>query len=166
MTRSAVCLSLLAVLMFGWEAGASPPLRSTSPISVRSDRLQTDTEGRTALFTGHVVATQDDLTIYADSLTVVYSDQKKEVREVRAEGNVRIIQGERLGFAGRAVYDNAKGVIRLEERPRVQQGEDTITGATILYHVTERKSVVESGSGQRVEAVINPVGGGVPEIRK
>lgn len=166
MRRLVLIVTLLPFLTPVIVSAFAAEKRSGSPISVRADRLQTDTQGRSALFSGNVVATQDDLVIYSDSLTVVYSDQKKEVREVRAEGNVRIVQGDRLAFAGRALYDNVNGIIRLEEKPRVQQGEDTITGAAILYHVAEKKSTVESGRGQRVEAVIHPKGIVSPEPRK
>lgn len=166
MRRLISVLALLILLMQVNLSVSAAQQRSGSPISVRADRLQTDTQGRSALFSGNVVATQDDLVIYSDSLSVLYSEQKKEVREVRAEGNVRIVQGDRLAFAGRALYDNVNGVIRLEEKPRVQQGEDTITGAAILYHVHEKKSTVESGRGQRVEAVIHPRGSVSPEPRK
>lgn len=166
MTRMITRLLPLLFLFSAVSVVAAPPVTGGAPISIRADRLQTDTQGRSALFSGHVVATQDDLTIYADTLTVIYAEQKKEVREVRAEGNVRIVQGERLGFAGRAVYDNQQGIIRLEDNPRVQQGDDTVTGGTILYSVAERKSTVESGGGRRVEAVINPSGAPIPGGKK
>lgn len=133
-------------------------LKGNLPIQLKSDQLITDSAGRTATFTGRVVAIQGDLTIYADTLVVRYAESKKDVHQVIATGNVRIIQGERQGFAERAVYDNLAGLIRLEERPRVQQGEDTIRGAVILYYVNEQKSVVEGSAGQRVEAVIHPGG--------
>jgi lipopolysaccharide export system protein LptA len=98
------------------------------------------------------------LTIVCDQLVVRYAGKGNDVEEVVATGNVRISQGERIAFSGRAVYDNAAGIIRLEQNPRVQQGEDSITGATISYYVNELKSVVMGAPGQRVEAVIRPGG--------
>lgn len=150
---------LVLVLAGGLEArelGIMP--RSSQPITVKSDHLASDTTNRTATFSGRVTAQQGDLTIVCDQLLVRYAGTGNDVDEVVASGNVRITQGERLAFAGRAVYDNAAGVIRLEEKPRVQQGEDSIVGAVITYYVNELKSVVTSGPGQRVEAVIRPGG--------
>ena len=133
-------------------------VRSSQPITVKSDHLASDTTNRTATFSGRVTAQQGDLTIVCDQLLVRYAAKGNDVDEVVATGAVRISQGERLAFAGRAVYDNAAGIIRLEEKPRVQQGEDTIVGAVISYYVNESKSVVTGGPGQRVEAVIRPGG--------
>jgi lipopolysaccharide export system protein LptA len=133
-------------------------VRNSQPIQLKSDRLATDTANKTATFSGRVVARQGDLTIQCDQLVVRYAEKGNDVAEVLATGNVRITQGERLAFAGRAVYDNVSGIIRLEEQPRVQQGEDSIVGSTITYYVNELKSVVVGGPGQRVEAVIRPGG--------
>jgi len=132
-------------------------VRNNQPVKLKSDHLATDTAKRTATFSGRVVAVQGDLTILSDQLVVHYAEDN-DVDEVVATGNVRITQGERLAFAGRAVYDNVAGIIRLEENPRVQQGEDTVTGVVITYYVNELKSVVVGGPGQRVEAVIRPGG--------
>ena len=152
---------LLVLLCAGNGLAAAGPaslMRSDQPIQLKSDRLATDNADRRATFSGRVSAQQGDLTILCDELVVRYAEKGNDVTEVVASGNVRIMQGERTAFAGRAVYDNKGGVIRLEQNPRVQQGEDTIVGAVIAYYVNELKSVVSGAPGQRVEAVIRPGG--------
>jgi lipopolysaccharide export system protein LptA len=153
---------ILLLLALAWpddaRAQESALVRNNQPIKLKSDHLATDTSNRTATFTGRVVAQQGDLTVQADRLVVRYAEKGNDVDEVLATGNVRITQGERSASAGRAVYDNAAGIMKLEDNPRVQQGEDTIVGATITYYVNELKSVVVGGPGQRVEAVIRPGG--------
>ena len=153
-------VALLSLVLAGGvdakEAGAL--LRSSQPITVKSDHLASDTTNRTATFSGRVIAQQGDLTIVCDQLLIRYAVKGSDVDEVVASGNVRISQGERLAFAGRAVYDNAAGVIRLEDKPRILRGEDTINRALITYYVNESKSDVTGGPGERVEAVIRPGG--------
>jgi len=51
-----------------------------------------------------VSARQDDVTIYCDRLIVFYSKEDKDVDKVEAFGNVRVIQGNRNGQSGHAVY--------------------------------------------------------------
>jgi lipopolysaccharide export system protein LptA len=132
--------------------------RSTLPITVKSNEMTADNKGKTAIFSGKVVAKQGDITIFADKLVVNYADKKGDVDKVEALGTVRIIQQNRTGFADQAVYDSRNGRIVLTGTPRVVQGGDSISGKVITYYVDDDKSDVSSGGDpkERVEAVINP----------
>ncbi len=132
--------------------------RSNLPITVKSNEMSADNKGKTAIFSGKVVAKQGDVTIFSDKLVVSYADKDKEVEKVEALGNVRIVQQNRTGFADQAVYDSRNGRIVLTGSPRVVQGGDSITGKVITYYVDDEKSDVSSGGDpkSRVEAVINP----------
>ena len=155
--RSAIAACMLIV--FGLCcAQASPLERNRSPIQIKADELVTDNNSRTATFIGRVSARQGDIVIYSDKLIISYGGSGQDVEKVEAFGNVRIIQGNRHGEAAHAVYDNKGGKIILDGAPKVSQGEDVITGKTIIYYVDEQKSVVSGGTGTRVEAVIHPKG--------
>lgn len=134
--------------------------RSNLPITVKSNEMSADNKGKTALFSGKVVAKQGDITIFSDKLVVNYADGNREVEKVEALGNVRIIQHEtnRTGFADQAMYDSRTGRIVLTGSPRVVQGNDSIRGKVITYYLDDDKSDVSSGGDPkaRVEAVINP----------
>ena len=132
--------------------------RSTLPITVKSNEMTADNKGKTAIFSGKVVAKQGDITIFADKLVVNYADKNGDVDKVEALGSVRIIQQNRTGFADQAVYDSRNGRIVLTGTPRVVQGGDSISGKVITYYVDDDKSDVSSGGDPkaRVEAVINP----------
>ncbi len=130
--------------------------RNDQPIQIKSSELSTDTASRSATFSGRVVARQGDITIYCDRLVIYYSDKEKEVDRVEAFGNVRIIQGNRTGQAGHAVYENKAGKIILDENPRVYQGEDFVAGDVITYYLDTQKSVVTGGSSGVVRAEIHP----------
>jgi len=142
-------------------AGQGPELkRSGQPIKLKANELYTDSNNRTATFVGNVSARQGDITIYADRLVISYSEKSKEVDRVEGSGNVRIVQGNRLGLAGHAVYENNSGQIILDDNPKVYQGNDVVSGKVIIYYVEDQRSVVKSGPNKRVEAEIHPGGKG------
>lgn len=161
--RSLIMLSLLlaAFAVNGWGGGPAGSVKRTEqPIQIKSNELSTDKESRSATFIGSVTARQGDVTIYSDRLVVHYGEGEQSVERVEAFGNVRIVQGNRQGLAGRARYHNQAGTIILEENPRVSQGNDVITGKVITFYVDEQKSVVTGGTDRRVEATIHPKGAG------
>lgn len=147
------------MIAFGFcSAQASAVERNRSPIQIKSNELVTDNNSRTATFSGKVSARQDDIIMYADKLVISYGGAGQDVEKVEAFGNVHIVQGTRHGDAAHAVYDNKGGKITLDGSPKVSQGEDVITGKTIIYYVNDQKSVVSGGTDTRVEAVIHPKG--------
>lgn len=132
--------------------------RSSMPITVKANEMSADNKGKTAVFSGKVVAKQGDITIYSDRLVISYADKKGEVDKVEAQGNVRIIQLNRTGFADQAMFESRSGRIVLTGSPRVVRGGDSISGKVITYYVDDDKSDVTSGGDPkaRVEAIINP----------
>lgn len=96
--------------------------RSSLPITVKSNEMTADNKGKTAIFSGKVVAKQGDITIFSEKLVVNYADKGGEVEKVEAIGNVRIVQLNRTGFSDQAVYDSRTGRIVMTGTPRVVQG--------------------------------------------
>jgi lipopolysaccharide export system protein LptA len=163
-------VAALVVLMLTLSAtwAAPPPAekqaktkkdRTSQPITVKSDQLQAYNEAKQAVFIGRVVARQDDVTIYSDRLEVYYGATNDEVDKIIAIGNVRILQTNRVGTGGHAVYESKLGKITLTENPRVSQDTDTVSGKAIIYYLDEERSEVQSGDNARVEAVIHPKSG-------
>lgn len=149
-----------ALIMWGLVASvvhaAPESRRSTSnlPITVKSNELSADNKGKTAVFSGKVVAKQGDVTIFCDRMTVYYGNNQGDVDKIEADGNVRIVQENRTGMASHAVYESRLGKITLTGgSPKVMQGEDTVSGEIITYFIDDERSSV---SGGRVEAVIHP----------
>ena len=153
-----ICVVLLAGIAYG--SPDVPPLleRNENPIYIKSDQLLTDTKNRTASFSGKVTARQGDLALYADRMVVHYAAEGGNVERVECSGNVRIVQKNRTGTAGNAVYDNKLGKIVLTVSPKVYQGEDMVSGSEITYYLADQKSVVTGTPNTRVEAVIHPKG--------
>jgi lipopolysaccharide export system protein LptA len=150
--RTLVALALLLSVAFA----AGHKDRSNLPINIKSNEMAADNKGKTAIFTGKVVAKQGDVTIYADRLTINYSDKKNDVEKIEADGNVRILQENRIGTASHAVYESTQGRITLTGDPKITQGTDTMSGNTITYFIDDDRSEVSSGPGRPVEVLIHP----------
>lgn len=158
MKRAIIAFVFAAGMVVTTADAAKPPV-SSQPINIKSNELFTDTERRTATFVGKVSARQGDITIFSDKLVVYYKTDGNDMDRVEAIGNVRIVQENRLGTAGKAVYDGREGRIVLTENPKVFQGKDFVTGNVITYFVADGRSVVDGGdSNKQVEAVIHPGG--------
>lgn len=150
--RTLAVLALLHSVAFA----ADHKERSNLPITIKSNEMAADNKGKTAIFSGKVVAKQGDVTIYSDRLTIRYGDKKNDVEKIEADGDVRIVQENRIGTAAHAVYESAKGRITLTGNPKVIQGTDTVSGNIITYFVDDDRSEVSSGPGRPVEVLIHP----------
>ena len=157
------CSIILVLMAAPWLVlAASPPNgkthkdRSSLPITIKSSQLTADNKGKTAVFTGKVVAKQDNVTIYSDKLTINYGNNKSEVEKIEADGNVRIIQENRVGLAAHAVYESKLGRITLTGKPRVMQGADTTTGKVITYLIDDERSIVTGDTSDPVITTIHP----------
>ena len=133
----------------------------SSPVRITSDRVDSDQDGRWVNFTGNVKATQDDGTIWADSLKVYYqpADEKSgaagTIKKMVAEGNVKIVFDEdaKTATAQKAVYTaDDKVLVLTGGSPRVQSGENFVQGKRITLFQKEGRTVVEGGEEDRVEA--------------
>lgn len=137
-------------------AGKGARDRASRPISVKANELKADNKAKMATFSGKVVARQDDITIYSDKLIIYYGEKSEQVDKIEAIGSVRIIQENRIGTGGHALYASHEGKITLSDNPKVTQGTDSITGKVIVYYLDDERSEVTSGDSTRVEAVIHP----------
>lgn len=183
--KAKIITCLLAIIMV-WAYGtpAWAQLKpggsgaSSGPISISADRLETDDPRGTVTFIGAVVARQGEMTITCDTMKVHYITSEKpglqaassdggegdplrgsdrQIDRVECEGNVKVVEGERLAVGNKALY-LAKSTPRriiLTGQARVWQGRDSVTGHQVTYFLDESRSLVESGgtSGRDRERV-------------
>jgi lipopolysaccharide export system protein LptA len=143
-------------------SGAGPPDSET--VHIVSDRLEARQQQRQVIFSGHVVATQGDLTIKGDRMTIFYlegggdqtgtNDLGQKVDRIVVEGNVRILQRDRLATGGRAVYYRSENKVVLTGNPRIRRDKDFVQGQRITLFLDSEKSIVEGGPSKPVEATI------------
>lgn len=155
-------LSLLFWTLLVAPVGAAGVLdgKSTTdqPIDIRSDRLEANDAKKQMRFLGNVVARQGGLTIYAQEVTIFYSEGAGDIDRVEALRDVRIVQGEKIATGQKGIFYNNEAKIVLTGSPRVNQGEDFISGEQITVFLNEERSVVSGEDGGRVNAVFHPKG--------
>jgi lipopolysaccharide export system protein LptA len=65
------------------------------PVHITSQHLEAEYEKKLITFIGDVVARQKEFVLYADRLLLFLSDEGKEIEKIVAQGNVRMVQGNR-----------------------------------------------------------------------
>ena len=132
------------------------------PISVDADVLEFDYRTRVLVYKGGVEVTQGDVKLRSKTLRVVLDDHaENSVKEVVADGDVRVTKGVRWATGGRAEFDQAKQTVVLSNDAVVHDGSNEVSGDRIVVYLRENRSVVEGGNG-RVRAVLYPPKNGEP----
>ena len=152
-----LCTGLLLIAATALGApGAPAGTGSREPVSVTADRMEADDVAKTLIFSGRAVAKQGDITIYGDRLTIHSAAGGGDVERIIAEGNVRIVQGERSATGGRAEYARAEERIVMTGSPQVNEGQNSVQGHEIVLLLRENRSVVKGGQDGRVNAIFTP----------
>lgn len=146
------------------------------PIRINSDSLELDYRGSTLTYRGNVQVVQGDVTVTSDRLSIAYDrdaarrdgaaapvpaaatgrGDADKIKEVVAEGRVRIRKGDRLAEGRRAVFDQTKQTIVLSDGAVLHEGPNQVAGDRIVVYLQEERSVVEGGSNSRVSAIFYP----------
>lgn len=118
------------------------------PIIITSEILTADNKAKTALFEKSVVAKKGDMTLFADRMLVYYSENKdgsSSIKRIDAEGNVKLIKGERVVVSKIATYfsEPEERIIFIGE-PRATEGENVVIGSKMTYYLKDDRSVVEN----------------------
>jgi lipopolysaccharide export system protein LptA len=157
---TAVCCLLSASFSFAEEkkAAAKAPSAITSqknapgvkaPTVITAQILTADNKAKTALFEGAVVAKKGEMTLYADKMLVFYGDENGDdssnIKKIDAEGNVKLLKGERVVTAKYATYfaEPEEHTIFTGE-PRATEGDNVVTGTKMIYFMSDDRSIVEN----------------------
>ena len=151
------------------------------PVRIDADTLELDYKGSVVTYKGHVEVVQGDVTVNSDRLAIRYDPtavkakpdkpgapapspspgaaqgpDANKIKEIVAEGNVKIRQGTRIAEGRRAVFDQAKQTVVLSDNAVLHDGPNQVAGERVIVYLQEERSVVESGSNTRVKAVLYP----------
>jgi lipopolysaccharide export system protein LptA len=129
---------------------------SRAPIDITSDTVEGDQKQNTVTFKGNVVAKQEDMTLYANTLVVIYDPDTRKLKKIVAIGNVKVIQLDRRATGQKATFDQDENKVVLDGDAVVREGANVIRGERITFYVEEERSVVEPGKGGRVSTSITP----------
>ena len=149
--------------------------RKNEPIEIVSDRMEAFNEKKMVVFSGNAEATQGDIKLRTDRLSIYYkdTDPKKEkagkqnigtsgqMDRIEAKGHVKITQKQMSATGDEAIYYQETAQIIMTGNPVLQDGNNTIKGCRIIIFINENRGKVEqcgTGSSGRVTAIIHPQG--------
>lgn len=114
------------------------------PINIKSEQMSLDYQNHSVLWTGHVHANQANAQLTSDNLRVNYFDKDfKDLKDMIADGNVRISQGTQWATGQHGVMDQTKRTMVLTGSPVVHDCANQITGKRITVFLDTNKSLVE-----------------------
>lgn len=145
-------------------------ISAKEPIHIEADRMVSDQRKESVLFDGNVEATQGDMVIRADQMTVYYrkadgntatpvSGAGKSIDNLQATGNIKIIKQDWLASGDRMEFETEGRKVVITGNTKVWQGNNTVTGDKVILYLDEGKSVVENqakDTGNRVKAFFYP----------
>jgi lipopolysaccharide export system protein LptA len=156
--------------------GGSPAAKKNEerqPVTVDADKMERFGKENLVVFSGNVVARQDDSVQYTDRMEVYLDERGDRILRTVSSGNVRIVTKEcRMGTAQRAEYFEPQRLVRLLGNARVWQDDNVVSGETIDIYLSEDRSVVQGSPQGRVKAQFfprddaRPAGDGTPVAAK
>lgn len=139
------------------RAAKKPGERSNAPIVIDADHMEAIKKEGLIIFTGNVVAKQDNSTQNADRMEVYLDDKGERVLRIVSTGNVKIVTEDcRTGTARRAEYYDDEQRLMLIGDAKVWQEDNVVTGDEIEILLAEDRSTVKGGARNRVKSVFYP----------
>jgi lipopolysaccharide export system protein LptA len=155
---SSYCVFLL------FATGPVPVQAGDSPIHIEANRMHSTEKTNSVVFTGEVDATQGDVRIRSDEMTVYYTQEgegkkvsqeekttSQQVEKLVCIGNVEITRGEWLGTSKKMTYLSKERQVILTGNAKAWQNQNMVSGDKIIYYLDEGRSEV---SGDKTTATV------------
>ena len=123
-------------------------------IKIISDKLEIIRAENISIFSGNVYAVEDNLSIWSEKLIMTSSKDEKEVKEINAHGNVKIVREELSINGDKARYDPIQNKLFVFGEVKVLQNQNTILCDKIIVDLENSSSIMSSDLNKRVEALI------------
>ena len=157
-----ICSYLAFFLVFITFSNA---IADDAPINIEANHMTSTEKSNSVIFTGDVDATQADVRIRSDKMTVYYTPKKaapkkktkektggtQQVEKMICIGNVEITRGEWLGTSKKMVYLSKERQVILTGNAKAWQGQNMVSGEKIIYFLDEGRSEVV---GERTSTTI------------
>jgi lipopolysaccharide export system protein LptA len=155
------------------EKGSGAGPRSNAPIVIDADRMEAFKKDGLVVFSGNVIAKQENSVQTADRMEVYLDDKGERVLRIISTGNVKIVTEDcRTGTAKRAEYYDDDQKLLLIGDAKVWQEDNVVTGERMVMYLADDRSEAESGPQGRVKSVFYPKrdedkqGGDAPAAKK
>ncbi len=156
------------ILFFSWCLLFSSPSFGLNqgqdqPTDISSHKMTYSGQDNLVVFKGNVHVLRPDFQLWSDELHVFLkpgpdSDspgQQENIEKIVASGNVRIQSNDRTGYSQLLTYFPDTGTARLEDNPRLVEGQNSVEGETIILNMYENTSEVLGGPEKRVRVIFH-----------
>jgi lipopolysaccharide export system protein LptA len=127
------------------------------PVTIDADKMERFGKESLVVFTGNVVARQNNSVHYADRMEIYLDEKGDRIVRTVSTGTVKIVTRDcRTATARRAEYHDVEQRVVLIGNARVWQDDNVVSGDTITIFLSQDRSVVQGGQQERVKAVFYP----------
>jgi lipopolysaccharide export system protein LptA len=128
-----------------------------APVDVEADRIEVQDRADRAVFSGNVVARQNDMTLNAGRLTVAYSRNGGgvDIERLDASGGVTVRSASETARGEFAIYDLSQRIITVVGNVQLTRGGNVVRGGRLVINLDTGRAVmdgrgVNDASGGRV----------------
>jgi lipopolysaccharide export system protein LptA len=122
---------------------------TNAPVDVTSDRIEVQDRANRAVFTGNVHATQADLTLDTERLTVAYSggegNSGPQINRLDAAGGVVVHSASETAKGDLGVYDLDRKLITLIGNVQLNKDSNQVNGSRLVIDLNSGRAVVDGG---------------------
>ena len=129
---------------------------SNAPVDVTADRIEVQDRADRALFVGNVHATQAELTLDTDRLTVAYSSKAGatggntagsgvQIHRLDAAGGVVVHSPSETAKGDLGIYDLDRKLITIIGNVRLTQRDNVVTGQRLVINLDSGRAVIDGG---------------------
>jgi lipopolysaccharide export system protein LptA len=123
---------------------------SNAPVDISAERLEVQDRADRAIFVGNVHATQEDLTLDTQRLTVAYSSGEAnssgvQIRRLDAAGGVIVRSPSETAKGDFGIYDLDRKLITLIGNVQLNRGTNQLNGARLVIDLDSGRAVVDGG---------------------
>jgi lipopolysaccharide export system protein LptA len=145
----AATVLLAAPLPVAAQVSALKGLDTSAPIDVDAARIEIQDAANQAVFSGDVVIRQGKLTLYADSVKVLYTRKSgdPQMQRLDARGNVRLVSPTEKASANVGIYDVDKAIITMTGNVTLDRGGSKLKGERLVLNLVTGQSSFDARGG-------------------
>jgi lipopolysaccharide export system protein LptA len=122
---------------------------TNAPVDVTSDRIEVQERADRAVFSGNVHATQADLSLDTQRLTVAYStaqgNNNVQINRLDAAGGVVVHDPSETAKGDFGIYDLDKKLITLIGNVQLNRDNNQVNGARLVIDLNSGRAVIDGG---------------------
>ena len=127
---------------------------SNAPVDVTADRIEVQDRADRAIFAGNVHATQAEMTLDTERLTVAYSSKPGgagtgaggvQIHRLDAAGGVVVHSPSETAKGDFGIYDLDRKLITIIGNVQLTQGNNVVNGQRLVINLDSGRAVIDGG---------------------